>query len=53
MSTLVPIDGVVYDLESSTNSPDGVSGLVGETARDDEEQGDPEQAVRSPVDGPY
>ncbi|HET6983159.1 MAG TPA: hypothetical protein VFI53_13520 [Myxococcaceae bacterium] len=38
MSTLVAVDGVVYDLETSPDSPDTVSPLVGEPPRDDEDQ---------------
>jgi hypothetical protein len=38
MSTLVAVDGVVYDLETSGDAPDSVSPLVGEPSRDDEEQ---------------
>ncbi len=38
MSTLVAVDGVVYDLETSRDAPDSVSPLVGEPPRDDEEQ---------------
>jgi len=53
MSTLVAVDGVLYDLESSTDAPDGVSPLVGEPARDDEgSRGDPEPAPEGAVDGP-
>jgi hypothetical protein len=36
MSTLVAIDGILYDLESSPDTPDGVSALVGEAEREDE-----------------
>jgi hypothetical protein len=51
MSTLVAVDGVVYDLESSTDAPDGVSALVGEPARDDEgSRGDPEPSAEPPGD---
>jgi hypothetical protein len=52
MSTLVAVDGVIYDLETSTESPDGVSALVGEPSRDDEDWRDPEPAVEPPGDGP-
>jgi hypothetical protein len=38
MSTLVAVDGVVYDLETSRDAPDSVSPMVGEPPRDDEEQ---------------
>ena len=36
MSTLVVVDGVLYDLESTTGAPEGVSALVGEPRPDDE-----------------
>jgi hypothetical protein len=52
MSTLVAVDVVVYDLEASTDVPDGVSPLVGDPARDDEGRHDPEPAVERPGDGP-
>ena len=42
MSTLVAVDGVLYDLESSPDAPDGVSALVGEPEREDEGGRDPE-----------
>jgi len=42
MSTLVAVDGVLYDLESSTEPPDGVTALVGEAEREDEGSHDPE-----------
>src|SRR5262249_45528759 len=45
MSTLVAVDGVLYDLESSTEVPDGVTALVGEPERDDEARADPEPRV--------
>jgi hypothetical protein len=35
MSTLVAIDGVIYDLEAPASVPDGVTALVGEPSRDD------------------
>ena len=38
MSTLVAVDGVVYDLETSVDSPDTVSPLVGEPPRDDDDE---------------
>ena len=47
MSTLVAVDGVVYDLETSRDAPDTVSPLVGEPPRDDE---DPEAEPVSPAD---
>jgi hypothetical protein len=53
VSTLVAVDGVLYDLESSTGSPEGVSALVGEPAPDDEgTRGDPEPPVEPSSDGP-
>ena len=53
MSTVVAVDGVLYNLESSTHAPDGVSPLVGEPAPDDEGwRGDPEPAADGPADGP-
>ena len=45
MSTLVAIDGVVYDLESSPDAPEGVSALVGEAEREDEGARDPESSL--------
>jgi len=36
MSTLVAVDGVVYDLEAWGDAPESVSPLVGDPARDDE-----------------
>ncbi len=54
MSTLVAIDGVLYDLESSTEAPDGVTALVGESPREDDEgrRGDPEASAEPSRDGP-
>lgn len=53
MSTLVAIDGVLYDLESSPDAPDGVSALVGDPARDDDGlRGEPERAPEAQQDGP-
>ena len=53
MSTLVSVDGVLYDLESSPDAPDGVSPLVGEPAREDEGwRGDPEPVPDRAADGP-
>ena len=53
MSTLVAVDGVVYDLETSTDAPDGVSALVGEPSRDEQGWRDPEPpVVEPPGDGP-
>ncbi len=54
MSTLVSVDGVLYDLEGSSGAPPGVSPLVGEASPGDEgERRDPEprEVERSP-DGP-
>ena len=52
MSTLVAVDGVLYDLESSPDAPDGVSPLVGEPAREDEAwRGDPEPVPDRAADG--
>ena len=39
MSTLVAVDGVLYDLETSRDAPDSVSPMVGEPPRDDEDPG--------------
>ncbi|HEY1906141.1 MAG TPA: hypothetical protein VGG91_08870 [Myxococcaceae bacterium] len=53
MSTLVAVDGVLYDLETSRDAPDSVSPLVGEPARDD--QGREPEPVSPPdarTDGP-
>jgi hypothetical protein len=53
MSTLVAVDGVLYDLESSPDGPDGVSALVGEPVREDDGwRGDPEPSPEGPADGP-
>jgi len=53
MSTLVAVDGVLHDLESSTGTPEGVSPLVGEPTPDDERWwGDPEPAVEPTGNGP-
>ena len=52
MSTLVAIDGVLYDLESSPEVPDGVTALVGEPERNDEARRDPEPRVEPAGDGP-
>ena len=52
MTTLVAVDGVVYDLETSTDSPDGVSALVGEAERDDAGWSDPERPAEPAGDGP-
>jgi hypothetical protein len=53
VSTLVAVDGVLYDLESSPDAPDRVSALVGEPARDEEGwRGEPEPAAEGPGDGP-
>ena len=53
VSTLVAVDGVLYDLESSADAPDRVSALVGEAAREDEGwRGDPEPAPGESADGP-
>jgi len=49
MSTLVAVDGVIYDLETSRDAPESVSPLVGEPSRDDEAR-DPEPDPRT--DGP-
>jgi hypothetical protein len=51
MSTLVMVDGVLYDLESSTGAPDGVTALVGEAEREDEGWRDP-GPVAEPVPAP-
>ena len=50
MNTLVAIDGVLYDLESSTEGPDGVTALVGEPPRADEKWRDPEPSIEPPDD---
>jgi hypothetical protein len=47
MSTLIAVDGVLYDLETSRDAPDSVSPMVGEPPRDDEE---PAGEVASPAD---
>ena len=53
MSTLVAVDGVVYDLESLAGAPDGVSALVGERTPDDEGWcDDPEPPAKPARDGP-
>ena len=53
MSMLVAVDGVLHDLESSTEGPDGVSPLVGEPVPDDEGWRDePERSAEPPADGP-
>jgi hypothetical protein len=53
MSTLVAVDGVVYDLETSRDAPDGVSALVGESPRDEEPvRGASERSSESRMDGP-
>ena len=52
MSTLVAIDGVLYDLESSPDTPDGVAALVGEPEREDEGWGDPEEPDELRADVP-
>jgi len=53
MSTLVAIDGVLYDLESSPDAPDGVSALVGEPAREDDGwRGDPPPSPGPPGEDP-
>jgi hypothetical protein len=52
MSTLVAVDGVLYDLESSTGAPEGVLAAVGEPAPDDEAwRGDPEPSAEPPGEG--
>jgi hypothetical protein len=38
MSTLVAVDGVLYDLETSRDAPEGVSPMVGEPPRDEDGQ---------------
>lgn len=52
MSTLVAVDGVLYDLESSTGTPEGVSALVGEPTSDDEGWREPEPPAEPSRDGP-
>ncbi|HZW87918.1 MAG TPA: hypothetical protein VFF12_02460 [Myxococcaceae bacterium] len=53
MSTLIAVDGVVYDLEASSEAPEGVSALVGEPTPDDEGwRGDPERPAEPTRDGP-
>jgi hypothetical protein len=54
MSTLVAVDGVLYDLEASSGAPAGVSPLVGEPSPDDErERREPEPPDKgAPADGP-
>jgi hypothetical protein len=53
MSTLVAVDGVVYDLETSREAPDSVSPMVGEAAPDDEAvRGEAERSSESRTDGP-
>jgi len=54
MSTLVAVDGVVYDLEASSGAPSGVSPLVGEPSPDDERHGrNPDPPERdATADGP-
>ena len=53
MSMLVAVDGVLHDLESTTEGPDGVSPLVGEPVPDDEGRpGEPDRPVEPPADGP-
>ena len=53
MSTLIAVDGVVYDLETSRDAPDSVSAMVGEPPRDDEEQdAEPFSPPGARTDGP-
>jgi hypothetical protein len=53
MSTLVAVDGVLYDLESSGEAPDGVSPLVGESSPDaDLPEEDPVPSSEPRGDGP-
>jgi hypothetical protein len=51
MSTLVAIDGILYDLESSPDTPERVSALVGEAEREDEGWRDPESSLDPRPDG--
>ena len=51
MSTLVAVDGVLYDLESSPETPDGVAALVGEAEREDDGWRDPEAPDEPRLDG--
>ena len=52
MSTLIAVDGVVYDLEASSGAPEGVSALVGEPTPDDEGWRDPDPPGEPSRDGP-
>jgi hypothetical protein len=53
MSMLVAVDGVLPDLGSSTQRPDGISLLVGEPVPDEEGwRGEPERSPEPPADRP-
>ncbi|HZJ53901.1 MAG TPA: hypothetical protein VFD38_07150 [Myxococcaceae bacterium] len=51
MSTLVVVDGVLWDLEAS-GPFGGVSPLVGEPSPDDERTEEPERSSPAPADDP-
>lgn len=52
MSTLVAVDGVLYDLEGSSGAPAGISPLVGEPSPEDVRRDPEPPGAEGPPDGP-